>query len=73
MSSKKNIKEVRATLGLTQQKMAELMGMARTRVTEIETGNSGRSETKGHIAHLIALDLIFEHGLLDELVSKLKE
>jgi len=67
------VKEVRGNLGLTQQKMADLMGMARTRVNELETGTTGRKETKGHIAHLIALELIFEHGSLDELVAKLKE
>ncbi len=67
------IKQLRGTLGITQQKMADLMGMARTRVNEIETGTTGRSETKGHIAHLIALELIYEHGLIEELATKLKE
>lgn len=70
---KSKAKEVRGNLGLTQLQMATLMGMARTRVTEIETGSTGRKETKGHIAHLIALELIFEHGLLEDLITKLNE
>ena len=65
------IKETRINFGLTQNKMAKLLGMAQPSLARIESGR--RHETKGHIAHLIALDLIFEHGLLEDLISKLKE
>ena len=67
------IKKVRGNLGLTQKKMAELLGMTRSMVGKIEIGVEGRTETKGHIAHLNALELIFEHGLLEDLITKLKE
>ena len=67
------IKEARQKLGLTQQQMACLLGMTRPALAKIEGGVEGRKETKGHIAHLIALQLIFEHGLLEDLMSKLKE
>lgn len=70
---KLTIKESRQKLGLTQQKMSLLLGMIRPALAKIEVGMEGRKETKGHIAHLAAIELIFEHGLLDELAAKLKE
>jgi len=64
------IKEARQKLGLTQSKMAVLLGMAQPTLARIESG--GRNETKGHRAHLAALELLNEHGLIDKLATKLK-
>jgi len=67
------IKEARQQLGVTQKQMADLLGMTQPMVGKIEGGVEGRKETKGHIAHLIALELIFDHGLLEDLISNLNE
>ena len=40
------IKEVRQSIGLTQENMAKLMGMTRPQLTAIETPRSPRSETR---------------------------
>lgn len=67
------IKEARVKLGLTQKQMADLLGMSQHRVSEIERGVGGRAETKGHIAHIVALNLLNEHGFIADLATKLKE
>lgn len=66
------IKESRLRLGLTQKQMALLMGLTQPALAKIETGIEGRKETKGHVAHLVAVDLIANHGLIDDLTTKLK-
>jgi predicted transcriptional regulator len=66
------IKESRLRLGLTQKTMALYFGMTQPALAKIEGGVEGRKETKGHLAHLVAIELLNEHGLLDELVTRLK-
>ncbi|MCK5232714.1 MAG: helix-turn-helix transcriptional regulator [Desulfobulbaceae bacterium] len=65
------IKEVRQRLNLTQSKMAELLGMSQPALAKIETGVEARKETKGHIAHLIALGIISENDLLGDLQNNI--
>ena len=64
------IKEARCKLGLTQKEFAPLLGMTQQAVARIESGE--RKETKGHLAALLAIDLLFEHGLIAELVARCK-
>jgi len=66
------VKESRLRLGLTQKQMADLLGTTQHRISEIERGVDGRSETKQQQHHLAAIDLIFEHGLIAELVARCK-
>jgi len=66
------IKEARCKLGLTQKQMAELLGNTQHRVSEIERGVDGRSETKQQLHHLQAIGLLFEHGLIAELIARCK-
>jgi|SaaInl4_200m_RNA_FD_contig_111_201940_length_500_multi_5_in_0_out_0_2 predicted transcriptional regulator len=66
-----SIKEVRSKLGLTQKQMAPLLGMTQQGVGRIETGYEGRKETNGHRHILMLISLISEHGLLEELQSRL--
>lgn len=66
------IKEARQKLGLTQKQMAVLLGTTQHRVSEIERGIDGRTETKQMRHHLAALLVIGGHGLLDELATTLK-
>ena len=64
------IKEVRQKLGLTQKQIAPLLGTTQQGVGRIESGYEGRRETAGQIAALVALDLLNEHNLIDELIEK---
>lgn len=64
------IKEARRKLGLTQKEFAPLLGMTQQAVARIESG--WRAETKGHRAVLVAIELLFEHGLIAELVARCK-
>ena len=66
------IKEARHKLGLTQKQIADLMGTVQHRISEIERGIDGRKETKQMQHHLAAIELLGEHGLLDELATKVK-
>jgi transcriptional regulator with XRE-family HTH domain len=66
------IKEARCKLGLTQKQMSELLGNTQHRISEIENGVDGRSETKQQLHHLAAIELIFEHGLIAELIARCK-
>ena len=66
------IKEARPTLGLTQKQMADLLGTTQHRVSEIERGIDGRTETKQMQHHLAALLVIKKNGLLEELAAKVK-
>jgi DNA-binding XRE family transcriptional regulator len=61
------IKKVRSELGLTQKQIAPLLGMSQQGVCRVETGYEGRSETKQHIAHLVAIEILEKHGLIAEL------
>lgn len=61
------IKKTRLTLNLSQPQMAQLMGMGRPRIVDIETGTTGRKETKVHISFLKALLVLNANGLIDEL------
>ena len=65
--SRMTIKETRSKLKLTQQQMADLLGMSQQGVSRIETGYEGRSETRQILHHLAAIDTIAEMGLLDVL------
>jgi len=64
------IKEAREILGLTQKQFAPLLGMTQQAVARIESGE--RMETKGHRASLAAIELLFEHGLIAELIARCK-
>jgi DNA-binding transcriptional regulator YiaG len=64
------IKEARRKLGLTQKEFSPLLGMTQQAVARIESEE--RKETKGHRATLQAIELIFEHGLLAELIARCK-
>lgn len=67
-----NLKEVRRKLGLTQKQMADLLGTAQHRISEIERGIDGRSETKQMQHHLVAIEVLADHGLIDELSTKVR-
>jgi len=64
------IKKVRSKFGLTQKQMAKVMGMAQPTLARIESGK--RAETKGHIAHIHAIDLLYENCLMDTLINSLQ-
>ena len=66
------IREARRKLGLTQKQMSELLGNTQHRISEIENGVDGRAETKQQLHHLAAIELIFEHGLITELIARCK-
>jgi len=61
------LKGVRLKTGLAQKQFAPLLGMTQQAVARIESG--GRRETKGHCAALRAIALLFDHGLIDELLK----
>lgn len=67
------IKEARLRLGLTQKRMADLLGTATSGVGRIEAGYEGRTETRQMQHHLAALLVIGEAGLISELASKIEE
>ena len=60
--------EVRKKMDLTQKQMAGLLGMTEHRVSEIERGVDGRTETNQELKHLKALDFIVDKGLLAEFI-----
>lgn len=62
----KTIKEVRKNLDITQKQMAELLGMTQHRVSEIERGVNGRSETHIQVKLLKAIEFIAHKGLFEE-------
>lgn len=61
------LKEVRRKLGLTQKQIADLLGTAQHRISEIERGVDGRKETRQMRHHLAALIVLGKHKLLDKL------
>jgi DNA-binding XRE family transcriptional regulator len=67
------MKEVRQKLGMTQAEFAPLMGMTQQAITKIERGYEGRKETNVHLSLLTAIDLIYRHGLIDEVIIKLNK
>jgi len=66
------IRETRSKLGLTQQQMADLLGMSQQGVSRIETGYESRSETRQILHHLAAIDIVAEVGLLDVLKANVQ-
>lgn len=66
------IKQARHKLGLTQKKIADLLGTTQHRVSEIERGIDGRTETKQMQHHLVALVVLGENGLIDKMASEIK-
>lgn len=68
----KLIKDIRQKNRLTQKKMAELLGMTQHRVSEIERGVDGRSESRQVQHHLCAIDLLGELEAIGQLAEKLK-
>ena len=66
------IKEARQSLGLTQKQIAGLLGTTQHRVSEIERGIDGRAETKQMQHHLVALLLIGQNVLVEDLTTKVK-
>lgn len=66
------IKVVRKKLGMTQKQLGNLLGMSNTRISEIENGAGGRSETIQQKTHLIAINMLAKHELLDEFQDELK-
>lgn len=67
-----DIKKARLRLGLTQKKLADLVGTMPHRISELEHGVDGRKPTRQMQHHLAAIEVIAEHGLLDELATKVK-
>ncbi len=67
-----DIRETRKKLGLNQKEIGLFMDIPQKRISEIETGYEGRRETKGHIRLALLIEFIADHGLLDELATKLK-
>ena len=65
--AKRDLKQVRAKLGLSQERMAKLMGIHINHVARIETGN--RKNTR--VAQLIALEILHENGLIQEFKKRL--
>lgn len=65
------IKEARQALGLTQKQMANIMGQTQQSIARIETGK--RTETNSMLRHLTAIEVIAEHGLIEELASKVND
>ena len=67
------LKDLRTKLELTQSEMGELLGISQQAVYRVETGFQNRKETKIMERFLIALELIAEHGLVEELKRKIGE
>lgn len=67
------LKDLRVKLELTQSEMGELLGISQQALYKIETGYQNRKETKIMERLLIALELIAERGLIDELKRKIGE
>jgi len=62
----KTIKATRNKLKQTQTQMGKLLGVSQHRVSEIERGVDGRSETTTQRRLLAAIELLADHGLLDK-------
>ena len=70
------IKEVRKTNGITQEKLAELIGVSRTAITRWESG-----ETNPTVDHLIAVCRVLQinegallgHDIDNQLIMSLRE
>lgn len=66
------VKKTRALLGISQGKMALLLGTSANRVSEIERGAYGRTESKQMQANLTALVALHEVGGINDLVKNIK-
>ena len=67
----KTIKETRKKLEQTQSQMGKLLGVSQHRISEIERGVDGRSETTTQRRLLTAIELLADHGLLGLLFEEL--
>lgn len=67
------IKESRLRLGLNQKEMGLLVDLPQKRISEIETGYEGRQETKGHRRLIFFIEFIADHGLIEEVTTKIKD
>lgn len=67
----KTIKETRKKLEQTQSQMGKLLGVSQHRISEIERGVDGRSETTTQRRLLTAIELLADHGLLGLLLEEL--
>lgn len=61
------IKTIRQQLGLSQTEMAELLGISQSRVSALERGLEGRSETKIMKQLLKALVVLNRYDLIEHL------
>lgn len=66
------IKQTRALLGIPQSTMALLLGTSANRVSEIERGAYGRTESKQMQASLEVLVALHEAGGIDKLIEQKK-
>lgn len=57
-----NLKKIRTEMGLTQERLGEIMGMLKHHISRIETGDRGL--TKQQIAHLRSIQTLAKHNLL---------
>lgn len=69
----KKIKTIRKKLKQTQIQMSKLLGVSQHRVSEIERGVDGRSETITQRHLLAAIELLADHGLLDNFFEKVNK
>lgn len=61
---------IRKKIQLTPIKMGKLLGVSQHRISEIERGIDGRSETITQQHLLTAIELLEEYGLIDKLFNK---
>lgn len=66
------VKELRSKLGLTQTAMGKLLGCNQRRCSAIEVGTDNRKATIQMQHHLAALEVLHDHGLIDQLFEKLE-
>lgn len=69
----KTIKDTRKKIQLTQIKMGKLLGVSQHRISEIERGVDGRSETITQKHLLAAIELLAEHGLIEKFFERLNK
>jgi DNA-binding XRE family transcriptional regulator len=70
--TKAELKAARESLGLTEETMAQLLGMRKQHYVRLEAGAEGRQPTKQQAQAVEVVKFIAYHRLLDELLSTLE-
>lgn len=68
---KEDLYRFRSRLGLTQERLGELLGMSRANYCRLETGADGRRLTKIQRAALRSIAFLAERGLLEDYLYEL--